>query len=65
MNETNTLNFPILMNRIRRIIELWKMDVLNYMKILMHILDLYVSWTTDVCNECAGNLVKKANGETD
>ena len=52
------------MNRIRQIIEFWKMDAFNYMKILMHILYLYVSWTTDVCNEYAGNLVRKANGET-
>ena len=29
----------------------------------MHILYLYVSWTTDVCNECAGYLVEKSNGE--
>ena len=64
MNATNTLNFPILLNRIRQIIESWKMDVFNYMKTLMHVLDLYVSWTTDVCNECAGNLVGKSNGET-
>ena len=61
--QTSTLNFPILMNRIRRIIELWKMDVFNYMKILMHVLDLYVSWTTDGCNECAGALIGKVNRE--
>ena len=62
--QINTLNFSILMSRIRQIIILWKMDAFNYMKILMHILYLYVSWTTDVCNECAGDLIGKANGET-
>ena len=40
------------------------MDALNYMEILMHILYLYVSWTTDVCNERAENLVRKAYGES-
>ena len=48
------------MNRIRKIIEFWKMDAFNYMKILMHILNLYVSWTIDVCNECAGDLIWKS-----
>ena len=52
------------MNRIRQIIEFWKMDAFNYMKNLMHILYLYASWTTDMCNECAGDLIGKANGET-
>ena len=41
------------------------MDAFNYMKILMHTLYLYVSWTTDVCNECAGDLIGKAKGEQD
>ena len=30
------------------------MDVFYYLhEILMHVLDVYVSWTTDGCNECA------------
>ena len=39
--QINTLKFPILSNRIRWIIELWKMDAFNYMEILMRILYLY------------------------
>ena len=41
MNADLCLDFPILMNRIRQIIEIWKMDAFNYMEILMHILYEY------------------------
>ena len=35
---------------------LWKMDGFNCKKFLCNVLDVYVSWTTDGCNECAGKI---------